>query len=85
MPDRLKTPACAASFAQLAVDAHAGSDEERHGRGEAGEQNDDTQALARVLAELVGDEKARAHADRHFGGCGHGSRGKIPGEPVEEI
>lgn len=85
MPDRLKATTRAAPFAQLAVDAHAGSDKERHSGGEAGEQNDDSEALARVFTELVGDEKARAHTDSHLGGCGHGSRGKISGESVEKI
>jgi mannose-1-phosphate guanylyltransferase len=85
VPDRLKAAARAASFAQLAVDAHAGSDEERHGGGEAREQNNDTEALARAFAELVGDEKARAHTHSHLGGCGHGGCGKVPGESVEEI
>ena len=57
----------AAAFAQFAVDAYACSDEQRNGRRESGQQDDNTEALPGTFAELVGNEEACSRADGHFG------------------
>lgn len=85
MADRLEPAAGAASFAEFAVDAYPGPDEQRDGRGESGHEGDEAEALAGSFAELVGDEQAGPDADGHFGGGGHGGGGEVLGESVEEI
>ena len=85
MPDGLEAPTGPAAFAQFAVHPHARTDEERDGRGDAGEQNNEAETLAAGFAELVGDEQSGSNADGHFRRSGHGGRGEILGEPIEGI
>ena len=66
VPDGFKAPTGPAAFAQFAIDPHARTDEEGNGRGDPGQQDDETEALAAGFAEVVGDEQSRSNADRHF-------------------
>ena len=84
MADRFKAATCAASFAQLAVDADTRADEQGNGRGQAGDEGYKADALAGVFAELVGHEKTGAHAHGHFRRGGQGGARKIFRKSIEE-
>ena len=77
MADGFQPAAGAASFAQFAVDADPCADEQRNGRGQSGDEGDETESLAGVFAELVGHEQARAHAHGHFRHGGQGGARKV--------
>jgi len=85
MSNGLEAPAGPAAFAQFAIHPHAGTDEERDGRGDTGEQNDEAKTLAASFAELVGDEQSGSHADGHFRRSGHGGCGEILGKPIKGV
>ena len=85
MTDRLEATAGAPAFAEFAVDAHTGADEQGNGGGQARNECNDTETLAGAFAELIGKKQTRTRAHGHFGGRGQRSRGKILGETVENV
>ena len=52
--NRLEATAGAAAFAEFAVDAHTGADEQGNGGGQARNECNDTETLAGAFAELIG-------------------------------
>lgn len=75
--DGLQAAAGAAPFAELAVHPQAGPDEDGHGGCDSGCEGDDTDALPRMFAELVGQEEPGADADRHFRGGRYRGGGEV--------
>ena len=85
VPDGFEAPTGPASFAQFAIDPHAGTDEEGDRRRDSGQQDDETEALAACFAELVGDKQSGTNTDRHFRRRSHGGGGQILRKPIKGV